>query len=159
MTHSNQLNRSGFCFDPQKGFIMKRLLALAVAIAAVSMFAETNANAQGFGSGYQFGAGINSVHCGGFARGFQREQPPYFAKFPPVYYSGIVKRPYGISPYAAPAGIAPVEMSHAPAEAVTIKNPFFDKAAPVKAPAKPKSESGNKVTVVTNPYMSTVATK
>jgi len=138
---------------------MKRLLALAVAIAAVSMFAESSANAQGYGSGYQFGAGISAAHNGGFARGFQREQPPYFAKFPPVYYSHIVKRPYGISPYAAPAGIAPVEMSHAPA-AVTIKNPFFnDKVAPVKAPANPKSTANNKVTIVQNPYVSSVAVR
>ncbi len=137
---------------------MKRLLALAVAIAAVSMLAESNANAQGFASGYQFGSGINSAHCGSFGRSLQREQPPYFAKFPPVYYSHIVKRPYGVSPYAAPAGIAPVEMSHAPAT-ITIKNPFFDKAAPVKAPVKPKSAANNKVTVVTNPYLTTVAAR
>ncbi len=147
-----------FGIAPQKGLLMKRLLAIAVAIAAVSMFAETNATAQGYGSGYQFGAGINSVRCNSF-RSVEREQPPYFAKYPPVYYSHIVKRPYGVSPYAAPSGIMPVEMQVVPIP-VTIKNPFFNQeVSPAKTPAKPKSESGNKVTTITNPYMSNIAAK
>lgn len=137
---------------------MKRLLAIAVAIAAITMFTETQANAQGFGSGFQFGSGVNAVNYGGFQRGFQREQPPYFAKFPPVYYSHIVKRPYGVSPYAAPAGVMPVEMNYAP-KSVTISNPFYGKGTlPAKAPANAKQKTPkNKVTVISTPYMTNVA--
>ena len=51
---------------------------------------------------------------------------PYFAKFPPVYYSGIVKRPYGISPFATPPGIIPTELQVAVPKPVTISNPFFN---------------------------------
>ncbi|HMP78911.1 MAG TPA: hypothetical protein PKD54_05625, partial [Pirellulaceae bacterium] len=62
----------------------------------------------------------------GFVISPPREDLPYFAKFPPVHYSGIVPRPYGISPYAAPPGIMPVEMMvPAPTAPAVIKNPFY----------------------------------
>lgn len=158
---------------------MKRLLAVAVAIAAVTMLSETTANAQGYAGGYQFGAGIHSAHgfggarCGNF-NGFNRlglgrvsafaftqrtEDLPYFAKFPPVYYSNIVARPVGISPYAAPPGIAPVEMNHAPVKNVTIQNPYFDrKATPVKS-VPLKKQLNNKMTSIVNPFMGSVANR
>ena len=140
---------------------MKRLLALAVAIAAVSIMAETKATAQGYSNGYQFGAGVRA-NCGirsNFASGYTaREQLPYFAKFPPVYYSHIVKRPYGVSPYAAPAGIAPVELNFAAPVPVTVKNPFFEKKVlPVKAPEKPAAEPEMKSTWIANPFLTAVA--
>lgn len=89
---------------------MKRLLAIAVAIASVTLLAnQSEAQLHGF----QFGVGLRQAHRNhGLAfRGFSepREQPPYFAKFPPVYYNDIVPRNYGVSPYAVPAGIMPVE--------------------------------------------------
>jgi len=125
---------------------MKRILALFAAVAAVTLISQSNLSetqAQGFVNGYQFGAGLNSFGgCGvggfnglngvGFVGDFSREQPPYFATFPPVYYSHVVKRPYGISPYAAPAGIAPVEMNYAAPVPATIHNPYFEH--PIEAP-------------------------
>lgn len=151
---------------------MKRLLALVAAIAAVTVMTEATASAQGFGNGYQFGAGFNQGfgNCGGFGfRATPREQPPYFAQFPPVYYSHIVKRPYGISPYAAPPGIAPVEMNYVAPEPVTVTNPFFGRKAeeavageiPVVKPLKAKAESvpaeskpTMKTTWIRNPHYS-----
>jgi len=145
---------------------MKKIIALAVAVVAVAI-AGSEAQAQ-FSNGYQFGAGVNSAqHNPGFGfssflgRGFASRQarPPYFAQFPPVYYSGIVRRPYGISPYAAPAGVVPVEMSHAiaPAEPVVVKNPFFNKnkTAPVSVVDKGEEDekaTKNKSTKVTNKF-------
>ena len=128
----------------KKGDPMKRLLILTFAIAAVTMMSESNASAQAYQNGYLFGAGTNA-NCNVSSR-WQREQPPYFAQFPPVYYSHVVKRPYGISPYAAPAGIAPVEMSIAVPISISVKNPFFKPdMAPVKtakpAATIPKSKS------------------
>lgn len=139
---------------------MKRLLAVAVAIAAVAMLSESNANAQTYAGGYQFGTGIAASQ--GFGRGCcsqPREQLPYFAKFPPVYYSNIVARPVGISPFAAPPGIQPVEMNYAPAKSVTISNPYFDrKATPAKGLRTLKPRVNNKMTSIANPYIGSVAT-
>ena len=157
---------------------MKRLTLLAFAVAAVTMMAESSATAQGYANGYQFGAGINSSTYGAYgeryfgrraigvnqfrndalSREFRREQPPYFAKFPPVYYSHIVKRPYGVSPYAAPAGIAPVELGIGMPIPISVNNPFFQKGtAPVKT-AKPEADSKTemKTTWVANPYLEAV---
>lgn len=52
--------------------------------------------------------------------------PPYFALHPPVYYEGIVKRPYGISPFAAPPGVLPVEMT-VKVEPKTVLNPYYNR--------------------------------
>lgn len=159
---------------------MKRLFALAVAMAAITMMAESAALGQGYGQGYQFGVGIKSAHRGfpnqgdylyrpafnglnqfrndALSREFRREKPPYFATFPPVYYSGVVKRPYGVSPYAAPSGIAPVEMYSPVAAPISITNPFFNQeVAPVKAPTQPQPQSDENVTWRSNPYLAPVA--
>lgn len=138
---------------------MKRLLLLAVAITAVSIMAESNANAQGYLNGYQFGTGVS------WNRGYRvqdREQQPFFARHPPVYYSHIVKRPYGVSPYPAPAGIMPVEMQIVTPDPLTVANPFFNKqVAPVKQSTNSESESKteNKTTWVVNPHLITLAKK
>ena len=79
----------------------------------------------GYGQSYLFGTRLYNNRI---------EQPPYFAMYPPVYYSNqIVRRPMGVSPFAAPPGVLPVEMQAAP-QAVRIQNPFFGKkpAAQVK---------------------------
>lgn len=151
---------------------MKRLLAVAVAFAAVTMFTQSEANAQhiqnNLRSGYGFGVGINSnfINPGFNSFGIQRgccnsgfnEDLPYFAKFPPVYYSNIVARPVGISPFAAPAGIRPVELDFAPAKHVTKKNPFYDgKAQPVKSVPGTLKTLKQKTTWVPNPYGGTFA--
>jgi hypothetical protein len=137
---------------------MRILLSLTVVLAAMATF--TSSSEAQFGDGYRFGSGLRFTRgfCGG---GFAtpREQPPYFAQYPPVYYSGIVKRPYGISPYAVPPGIAPVEMSVP--QPITVTNPFFEKqAVPVSGeasePAPVKDSNGNKVTWRPNPYMETL---
>ena len=74
----------------------------------------------------------------------QEEKPPYFASFPPVHYdSNIVRRPYGVSPFAAPPGIAPVEMQF-PASPTTVVNPYFESEVAPSAPAEEKSPSDEK---------------
>jgi len=124
---------------------MKLLPRIVAAIAIVALCGmSSTAQAQGmYTEGYGFGAGLGFAPSfplpgGGsysnYNPGFlpfgtvttspRMEEPPYFAKFPPVYYSHIVRRPYGISPYAAPPGIAPIEMSM-PTEPLTIVNPFY----------------------------------
>ena len=152
---------------------------MAVAVAAVTMFSQSEVQAQNFNNGFQFGAGIRSSALsggfsgfngfsginrfggfngfngfGGFSRGLltRNEDLPYFAKFPPVYYSNIIARPVGISPFAAPAGVRPIELDYAAPKRVTKKNPFYKPAIPVKnipAPAKPLT---GKTTWIANPY-------
>jgi hypothetical protein len=145
---------------------MSRLFYLAIALVATAIVSESNTTAQIFDQGYQFGAGYQAAGmgwCGGFYRPTPREQPPYFAQFPPVYYSHVVPRPYGISPYAAPPGIAPVEMS-VPVilpNPVSIKNPYYKGEVRTNLPAiKPtveekKEAQGSKTTrhkKSANPY-------
>jgi hypothetical protein len=140
---------------------MKNILTFAVAVAAFAFFGSQEASAQDYNTGYQFGTGVNQSFNGrsanrfggGFFAGFNRigildrvQAPPYFAQFPPVYYSGIVRRPYGISPFAAPPGIEPVEIrrqNYAP-RPVTIKNPYFNSTAPASGPAIKAESNGEK---------------
>jgi len=175
---------------------MKNIIALAVAIVAISIAAGQDANAQSFSfnNGYQFGAGAGAargIHGGGFGicnpgfgfgTGFNRAfvvdrsvRPPYFAEFPPVYYNKIVRRPYGISPYAAPAGIAPVEMKYANKvgiEPVVVNNPYFNRSntnsarssspvgnTPVSIMETSEEETKstkNKSTKISNPFFKSV---
>ena len=141
---------------------MKNINLLAVAFAALALFASEQASAQGYINGYQFGTGVGQSF--GFGGGTRFQSPPYFAQFPPVYYSGIVRRPYGISPFAAPPGIEPVELRAIPAEVapVTIRNPYSNHhATPASGPAmKAKADSAtemnNKTTWTKNPHFSEI---
>ena len=139
---------------------MKNSIALAVALVAIAIVAAPEANAQNFHNGFQFGSGI---HASGGSFGFRsgRVRPPYFAEFPPVYYNGIVRRPYGISPYAAPAGVVPVELNYRPeniAEPIVVSNPHFSSSIskPVSAEEKQSettdSQTDNKSAKITNPF-------
>ena len=157
---------------------MRILLSLAVVIGTMAAMSAST-EAQVYNDGYQWGAGVSqSLTTGhipnrrfarrGFRGGFgfgptpRFEDIPYFAKFPPVYYNGIVPRPYGISPFAAPAGIPPVELSYP--QPLTIKNQFYqEEIAPVsdeqnKKPAARDSKS-NKLTWQRNPYIESVAAR
>ena len=142
---------------------MKNCIALAVAMVATAIISAPEANAQ-FNNGFQFGSGIaasgGSFGSFGFNAGGTR--PPYFAQFPPVYYNGIVRRPYGISPYAAPAGVVPVELNYRPegvAEPIVISNPHFSGGISKPASAMEKklptadTETDNKSAKVVNPYL------
>jgi hypothetical protein len=113
--------------------LMSKLFSLTVALIATVLIVQSNAQAQMYPQGFQLGAGMQAGgfgNCGNFGRFFHsipREQPPYFAQFPPVYYSHIVPRPYGFSPYAVPGGILPAEMTvpvYLPNPTI-IKNPHF----------------------------------
>ena len=132
---------------------MKRFIAIAAALAAIVICSEGTTQAQSLlnPSGFPYPNYIQQGLQGGPGAfgGFRasREQPPYFAKFPPVYYGRAVKRPYGISPFAAPAGIVPVEY-RVPAHVskpITVNNPYFDGGKPIdvkmKADQKVKTEA------------------
>ena len=140
---------------------MKRMLILAVAIVAMVFTTTNDASAQSHFGGFGFGVGLNQSFNGGFGANRFRS-PPYFAQFPPVYYNGIVRRPYGISPFAAPAGIPPVELGIVveKAQPRTIHNPFVNQGHNVAAPQKKPihmnkaevKEMKNHTTWIKNPF-------
>lgn len=156
---------------------MSKQIGLGLAAVMVAALFSTSVEAQGYQDGYQLGAGFRSGYGpgigigGGFLNrpflGYPRfsaftprfEEPPYFAKFPPVHYSGVIPRPYGISPYAAPPGIMPTEMMIRQ-EPAKIKNPFFSEPAEeIMPPADPPEEGdggdqeiSTRVTRIANPW-------
>ena len=131
---------------------MKRVLMIAVAAVAMTVFAQTSeaqCNGYGFGIGLQQSAIFNG-------RSF--DQPPFFARFPPVYYAEIVPRNYGVSPFAAPAGIMPVEGIVA-AKPTKIVNEFYKpktnaegKNPKVKKAGQGKKAPWDKSAWMVNPY-------
>ena len=137
---------------------MKRMLILAIAVVALVFTTTPDASAQSYNNGYNFGTGVGQSFLGGFG-GNRFTAPPYFAQFPPVYYNGIVRRSYGVSPFAAPPGIVPVEMTvpHETAQPLHVRNPFVKQSLPVSAPQKQpvrmkKSDISNQTTWVKNPF-------
>ncbi len=116
--------------------VSRSFLSASAVLLVGSLLSVSSAQAQG--NGYDFGIGW------GFAQPAvrfttPREDLPYFAKFPPVYYGDMVRRPYGYSPYALPPGIEPVEQrvierSMGPR---TIMNPYFERRAMHTLPAVP----------------------
>jgi hypothetical protein len=115
--------------------------------------------------------GLDGFGFGGFGLwgcniGANDERIPFYALFPPVYYSRIVARPYGWTPfaYSPDAIILPLEESGSK----EIINPYVPRTNPptpevVPTPgtkAKPSAErtavdSQSGVHVVLNPYVGT----
>jgi hypothetical protein len=106
---------------------LKRTVLLAAALSA-SLAAGNRTQAQ-CGYGAVGGYGYWDV---GRLYSVLADNVPYYAAFPPVYYSHPVPRTYGYSPFAyPPGGITPdVE-----AEPLTIENPYYNGEA-----AKPDAE-------------------
>jgi hypothetical protein len=119
-----------------------RSVSLA-AVAALLFAAPQAANAYwpfgfygGGGYGYGFGAWNNPSYWNG---GIYASPLPYYAQFPPVYYSHqITARHYGASPYAWYAGQEPityVPMAEPRSEAapLMVVNPYVPGAKPATA--------------------------
>lgn len=115
---------------------------LAAAVAAASVFAPT-AQAQYGGGGYGWGGGWPYNFQSGIYGRTNAYNLPYFSLHPPVYYSHVVPRPYGFSPFAAPPGMVPAEMQ-VMASPKMIENPHFkpdDKKPEEPKPADEKAGS------------------
>ena len=82
---------------------------------------------KGFGQGFAFGALVDDDSD--FADLYREllDNVPYFALHPPVYYSHVVPRPYGYSPFAYPPSVMTPEVVVA-AEPLTIINPHVPRA-------------------------------
>ena len=79
--------------------------------------------------------------------------PPYYAVFPPVYYSShITMRHYGASPYAWPAGFSPTSFATRGPTPMLIINrevPPVEGAAPL--PAAQANDKANPASTITEP--------
>jgi hypothetical protein len=132
----------------------KRTLLLA-AVLSVTAASAPQASAQygGFG-GYGFGAwDVGRLYE------VLADNVPYYAAFPPVYYSHPVPRTYGYSPFAYPPGVMTPDV--ATCQPQEIINPYIEGApeevAPAAEPASvDKTTSNPKLSqplVIINPYV------
>ena len=144
---------------------LRRILLVAI-VAAASAGAAGRAQAQmaygcagGYG-GYGWGAwDIGRLYS------VLSQNVPYYAAFPPVYYSVPVPRTYGYSPFAYPPGVMTPEVVMS--EPLSITNPYFSDAsssaatkpaeAPVdrttSAPARTPANGSSGPLVIINPFV------
>ncbi|RIK76396.1 MAG: hypothetical protein DCC67_13960 [Planctomycetota bacterium] len=121
--------------------MMKTRSAVLAIAMAISIHAAVVDRAHG-----QCGAMCGYAGYGGFwdigrLYGLLADEVPYYAAFPPVYYSYPVPRTYGYSPFAYPPGVMTPEVEIV--ELQTIENPYF-KGEEVPQPSAGKSsETGN----------------
>ena len=87
--------------------------------------------------------------------GVLAQNVPYYAAFPPVYYSAPVPRTYGYSPFAYPPGYSTPDLAEAP-KALEISNPYVVPASDAEPQDKTdkvtKSASPQPLLVV-NPFV------
>ena len=139
---------------------MVRTACLAAA-AALLLAAPSAANAYWpyGGGGYScYGYGYPWNHPSYFNGGIYASPLPYYAEFPPVYYSSqITARHYGASPFAWYAGQSPITYVPAPAlrpiaMPLMVENPYVGGPRPAAAapPAAPTSIEPQKID---NPFV------
>jgi hypothetical protein len=143
---------------------MKTRYAFALLMGiACSLATAGDAKAQyGFngGCGYGYGCGVYDL---GRLYGVLADNVPYFAAFPPVYYSTPVPRTYGYSPFAYPPGVMTPDVVEN-ATPVEIINPHIKPASTTDVEGTDAEEPADKLTrteaaptplLVMNPYVST----
>jgi hypothetical protein len=127
-----------------------------LAIATLMVQGVSAAHAQGpYCGGGGWGCGANFPYG---LYGSRVNDVPYFAMFPPVYYSYPVPRTYGWSPFAYPPGTMTPEIV-GEAQPVTINNPYAPATTPAKAEVKPSDRSASaspapEPLVIVNPFVS-----
>ena len=123
---------------------VSRTIGVFVFMAALWGAAMREANAQVGGAPAFLGYGFfgNSLYGS-----MNWQSPPYFALFPPVYYSFPVARPYGYSPFAYPPGY--VTPAIEPVQAKQIINPIVPRKE--VRPASDRTAAAPKV--ILNPFV------
>jgi len=132
-------------------YAMTLLLGMACSLAAAG-----DAKAQyGLNGGCGYGYGVYDL---GRLYGVLADNVPYYAAFPPVYYSVPVPRTYGYSPFAYPPGVMTPEVVEN-STPVEIVNPHVKPASnsDTEAPADKLTltDSTPAPLLVMNPYVST----
>jgi hypothetical protein len=109
----------------------RRLLLSGLMAAAFGLVSAGGAQAQCGGCGYGgYGYGYWDI---GRLYSVLADRVPYYAAFPPVYYSYPVPRTYGYSPFAYPPGVMTPEIEMA--QPLSITNPYYKGEATAAEPA------------------------
>lgn len=117
-----------------------------LALAATILVAASSQTASAQCGGYGYGLGCWDV--GNLYR-VLADRVPYYAAFPPVYYSVPVPRTYGHSPFAyLPTHETPEVEMVAP---LVIDNPYVPTSG--ETPAQPVAEPQDKVTAAPTPQV------
>ncbi len=117
---------------------------LVGSLSASSAFAQNGLG--GFGAGgyglgfFNYGSGLYDMN----------NHIPFYALYPPVYYSYPVSRPYGYSPFAYPPGVPTPERAPAAAQYM---NPYV----PQKPEPKPAVERTAGPRTYLNPFVQQAA--
>src|SRR5262245_57997520 len=133
--------------------VLVLMAALFVALPAPSVQAQCS-NCGGWGGG---GWGWGAWDTG-YLYNSLAYNVPYFAAFPPVYYSYPVPRTYGYSPFAYPPGVmTPDVVMDAASAPVEIVNPYVPSTQHDKAEA-PSDQTASvsrepQPLVILNPYV------
>lgn len=123
---------------------LRRFLLAAAMVVSLGASAD-RASAQ-CGAGIGFGGWGGYWGVGDLYR-VLADNVPYYAAFPPVYYSHPVARTYGYSPFAYPPGVMTPEVECAP---LAIENPYFQGSVEVSAEDAEKAPV-NRTTEVAKP--------
>ena len=119
-------------------------VAVAVLLAAGVCASRASAQVSVLGPG-AYGLGFfdyGSTNYGGNYR------IPYYALFPPVYYSYPVARPYGYSPFAYPPGTVTPEAPQQAVAPVEYRNPLVPQRT-----ASPTDKTASLPRMYYNPYV------
>lgn len=132
----------------------RRLMAIILLGTLVFGLAPSAKACDGYGYGWDCGLGwlYNSLQY----------NVPYYAAFPPVYYSYPVPRTYGYSPFAYPPGVMTPDIL-APPEPLEIINPHVP-STKANAPAEKADTTAAfrgqpEPLVILNPYVNQQAEK
>ncbi|MEM9657586.1 MAG: hypothetical protein AAF961_04410 [Planctomycetota bacterium] len=101
---------------------------LFVIVAASPLALANNASAQ-WGYGGYGGYGFGGFWDIGRLYGVLADNVPYYAAFPPVYYSYPVPRTYGYSPFAYPPGYTTPDVAIDAPPPLAVNNPYTEKKA------------------------------
>ncbi len=135
--------------------MIKRSGLLAVALLCGLVAGEVNAQcggACGVG-GFGYGGGYWDI---GRLYSVLSQNVPYYAAFPPVYYSAPVPRSYGYSPFAYPPGTMTPEVVET-VSAQEIVNPYVEQtsaeAPSIEEDKVTKASRAPVALVVMNPFV------
>ena len=104
---------------------MNRLRAFILGVGLIGCIdaAASSAHAQFFAPSYGFAGGTGPYNL------YTQDTPPFYAMYPPVYYSRPVARTYGFSPFAYPPGV-PTPQNFASAPQGVQTSEIYDSNAP-----------------------------
>jgi hypothetical protein len=109
-------------------------LRIAAALAVVLGGSAAVAYPPYVGAPCGYGLYGGGLYGGWWPGPFAQQCPPYFALYPPVYYSHPIARPYGFSPFAYPPGTMTPEVIRV--QPLMVFNPFVAQSLTVERPAK-----------------------